>query len=82
MKTICTSHVERQNLNMRLFHRRMTRLTLGYSKKLRNLQYAVALQIACHNFCRRHSAHGKTPGMPAGLTDRVWSVAGILILKD
>jgi IS1 family transposase len=78
MDSICTSHVERQNLNMRLFNRRMTRLTLGYSKKLRNLHYAVALQIAYHNFCRKHSAHGKTPAMAAGLTDRIWTIPELI----
>ena len=44
--TICTSYVERQNLNIRLFNRRFTRLTLGYSKKLANLRYSVALFVA------------------------------------
>jgi transposase-like protein/IS1 family transposase len=75
---ICTSHVERQNLNMRLFNRRMTRLTLGYSKKLRNLRCAVAIQIAFHNFCRVHSAHKKTPAHAAGLTDRQWTIEELL----
>jgi len=30
------------------------------------------------NFCRKHSAHGKTPAMAAGLTDRVWKIEEIL----
>lgn len=77
-KTICTSHVERQNLNMRLFNRRMTRLTLGYSKKLRNLEYAVALQVAFHNFCRKHSKHNKTPAHAHGLTDHTWTIEELL----
>jgi len=77
-KSICTSHVERQNLNMRLFNRRMTRLTLGYSKKLRNLHYAVAMQVAFHNFCRVHSAHKQTPAMAAGLTDHQWTIEELL----
>src|SRR5208283_3296663 len=38
---ICTSHVERQNLNIRLFNRRFTRLTLGYSMSLENLRCSV-----------------------------------------
>lgn len=75
---VCTSHVERQNLNMRLFNRRMTRLTLGYSKKVRNLRYAVAIQIAFHNFCRVHSAHKQTPAVAAGLTDHTWTIEELL----
>jgi IS1 family transposase len=85
LKDICTSHVERQNLNMRLFNRRMTRLTLGYSKKVRNLRYAVALQIAYHNFCRVHAGlkgdkktSTQTPAMAAKLTDHIWTIAELL----
>src|SRR2546426_1918397 len=43
---ICTSHVERNNLTMRTFLRRLTRLSLGFSKKLENLKHAVALHFA------------------------------------
>jgi hypothetical protein len=76
---ISTSHVERTNLSVRLFTRRFTRLTLGYSKTLANLKHAVALFVAHFNFCRVHSAHKKTPAMAAGLTDRVWQISDLLI---
>jgi len=66
------------NLTVRLFARRFTRCTLGYSKKLRNHELAVALFIAHFNFCRVHSAHGQTPAMSSGLTDHVWSVEELL----
>jgi len=59
MATTC--HLERLNLSVRLFNRRFTRKTLGYSKKLENLRHSVAILIAHFNFCRVHSAHGKTP---------------------
>src|SRR5690606_29544605 len=49
---ICTSHVERQNLNVRMQSRRFTRLTNGFSKKVENLEAAVALHFAAHNFVR------------------------------
>lgn len=75
---ITTAHVERTNLSVRLFNRRFTRKTLGYSKKLRNLKHSVALLVAHFNFCRVHSTHSVTPAMAAGLTDHVWIIAELL----
>lgn len=75
---ICTSHVERQNLNVRLFNRRFTRLTLGFSKKFENLKHSVALMVAYHNFCRVHLTLKKTPVQAAKLTDHVWTIAELL----
>lgn len=79
---ICTSHAKRTDLSVRLFNRRFTRKTLGYSKKLRNLKLSVALLVAHFNFCRVHSAHGMTPAMAAGLTNHVWTVAELLSGSD
>jgi len=45
-----TSIVERNNLTVRTFQRRFTRLALGFSRKLENLRAAVALQMAYYNF--------------------------------
>jgi IS1 family transposase len=78
-KRICTSHVERQNLTMRMCMRRLTRLTNAFSKKWSNLKAALSLHFAYYNFCRRHmSLKGATPAMASGLTDRVWGLADLL----
>jgi transposase-like protein/IS1 family transposase len=78
-KRICTSHVERQNLTMRMCMRRLTRLTNGFSKKWDNLKAALALHFAWYNFCRKHiTLKGATPAMAAGLTDRAWNLAELL----
>jgi IS1 family transposase len=75
---ISTSYVERTNLSVRLFYRRFTRLTLGFSKKVEYLKHSVALLIAHFNFCREHSAHSQTPAQAAGLTDHPWSISELL----
>jgi hypothetical protein len=73
-----TSHVERQNLTMRMQMRRLTRLTNAFSKKLENHRAAVALHFAWYNFCQIHGSLKITPAMDAGITDHVWSVGDLL----
>jgi IS1 family transposase/transposase-like protein len=75
---ICTSHIERQNLTMRMQIRRLTRLTNAFSKKWENLRAALALHFAYYNFCRVHSSLRVTPAMEAGLTDHVWELRELL----
>ena len=75
---ICTSHVERQNLTMRMMMRRFTRLTNAFSKKLENLKAACALYFAYYNFCRVHQTLRVTPAMEAGLADHVWGLEELL----
>lgn len=75
---ICTSHVERQNLSMRMQIRRFTRLTNGFSKKWENHNAALALYFAYYNFVRIHSTLRVTPAMEAGLTDHVWTIEEML----
>lgn len=78
-RRICTSHTERNNGTMRLFLKRMNRLTYAFSKKWDNHEMALALHFAHFNFCRKHkSLKGATPAMASGLTDRVWTVAELL----
>jgi transposase-like protein/IS1 family transposase len=78
MSAVCTSHVERQNLTIRMAMRRMTRLTNAFSKKWFNLRCAYALQFAYYNFCRVHQTLRVTPAMEAGLTDHVWTIRELL----
>lgn len=75
---ICTSHVERANLSIRMGMRRMTRLTNAFSKKWENLQAAYSLWFAFYNFCRVHQSLRVTPAMESGLTNRAWSISELL----
>jgi len=71
-RTICTSHVERNNLTIRTFMRRFTRLALGFSKKIENLEAAVNLHIAYYNFCWCPGEMRITPAMAAGIAGHIW----------
>jgi IS1 family transposase len=75
---ISTSHVERTNLSVRLFNRRYTRLTMGFSKTLENHRHALALFIFHFNFCRIHSAHKQTPAMAAKIENHQWTIEEFL----
>ena len=81
-EAISTSYVERQNLTMRMSMQRFTRLTNGFSKKLENLGYAVALHFAYYNFARIHQSLRITPAMAAGISNHVWDLEEIAALAD
>jgi IS1 family transposase len=81
-KHISTSYVERQNLTMRMSMRRFTRLTNGFSKKVENLEAAVALHYMHYNFCRIHQTLRVTPAMEANVSDHVWSLEELIELLD
>ena len=77
-KKICTSHIERQNLTIRMQMRRLTRLTNGFSRKWENLWAAHCLHFAYYNFCRIHKTLRVAPAMEAGITERVWELTDLL----
>jgi IS1 family transposase len=82
LMTICTSHAERFNCTTRMFVKRFCRLTLAFSKKLRNLKAAIALHIAYYNFVwRSRENDGQRTGrkrlpaaMQAGIVDTLWTM--------
>ena len=81
-KHVSTSYVERQNLTMRMSMRRFTRLTNGFSKKLRNHVAALALYFVHYNFCRVHKTLRMSPAMAAGVTDTLRDAEWIVGMID
>jgi hypothetical protein len=79
-QTYSTSFVERQNLTMRMSMRRFTRLTNAFSKKIENLEYAIALHFMYYNFCRIHQTLRVSPAMAAKVTNELWEIEDILRL--
>ena len=78
-RTICTSHVERHNLTIRTLMQRFTRLSLGFSKKLENLEAAVAMFMAYYNFVWRTRKPGRSgryrvpAAVAAGVIPNLWT---------
>jgi len=52
----------------------------GFSKKVENLEAAVALHYMHYNFCRIHQTLRVTPAMEAGVSDHVWSLDEVIAL--
>ena len=75
---ICTSHVERSNLTMRMTLRRMTRLTNGHSKSWKHHRAMLALYFAWYNFVRKHATLRSTPAEGQGLTNHAWTIEELL----
>ena len=61
---------------------RFTRLTLGFSKKIENHVYALAVYTFPHNFCKIHKTLRCTPAMEAGVTDKLWEIKDIVALLN
>jgi IS1 family transposase len=75
---ICTSHIESQNLTLRMHCRRLTRLTNAFSKKFENFAAAVAMNFAYYNFCKTHTSLRMTPAQAAGVENSAWTVAELV----
>jgi hypothetical protein len=87
-KMISTSYIERQNLTCRQDNNRISRKTIGFSKKTAELDNQMTLYFAYFNYCRKHRAlknkddkginKFNCPAKQAGLIDRVWSLYELL----
>ncbi len=80
---VSTSYAERQNLNIRMGNRRMTRLTNAFSKKAANDTHLMAFYFMHYNFVRIHQTLKMTPAMAAGVTSKLWEMSDMVkVLED
>lgn len=79
---VSTSHVERQNLTMRMSMRRFTRLTNAFSKKVENHAHAIALHFMHYNFCRIHKSLKISPAMASGVSKTLWTLEEVVKMAD
>ena len=85
---ISTSLLERQNLTFRQDNNRISRKTIGFSKKIKALYNQIRLYCTNYNFCRNHrglikerengSLGKKTPAQESGITKSKWSLTELL----
>ena len=88
LKMISTSYVERLNLTCRQDNNRISRKTIGFSKKTAELDHQMTLYFANFNYCRTHRSlkykddRGITkfncPAKQANIIDHVWSLHELL----
>ena len=74
LRHISASHVESQNLTIRMAIRRFTRLTNAFQRSWTITKPACALHFAYYNFCRIRKSLRVAPAMENGLTDHIWSL--------
>lgn len=79
---ISTSYVERNNLTIRTFNKRMARLTCSFSKKVEHHAHQLALNFWHYNFARIHRSLRCTPAMAAGVVSNVWDVQDLMQFAD
>ena len=87
-KQISTSLLERQNLTLRQDNNKISRKTIGFSKKIKCLYNQMRLYCTHFNFCRYHrgltkvNGNGrgekKTPAKEAGITKSKWTLTELL----
>src|SRR5665648_643206 len=88
---ISTSLLERQNLTFRQDNNRVSRKTIGFSKKIACLINRMVLYCTHFNFCRVHGGlrykdeRGveckNTPARGAGITESKWTLRELLKLR-
>ena len=90
-KEISTSLLERQNLTFRQDNNRVSRKTIGFSKKVECLISRMMLYCTYFNFCREHSGLAyedergikskNTPAREAKITESKWKLRDLMTFR-
>jgi IS1 family transposase len=85
---VSTSLLERQNLTFRQDNNRISRKTIGFSKKIEHLCNQIRLYCTHFNFCRGHRglieekengvSKKKTPAKECGIIQEKWTLRELL----
>ena len=83
---ISTSLLERQNLTFGQDNNRISRKTIGFSKKVKGLYNQMRFYCTYFNFCRDHRGltkekgvlEKKTPAQESGIAKKKWKLAELL----
>jgi IS1 family transposase len=87
---INTAFIERNNLTIRERNRRLTRKTLGFSKKKKLLVSSLNIYFGIYHFVKTHKGlrievdqverkwMQRTPMMAAGITDHIWTLSELI----
>ena len=87
---INTAFIERNNLTIRERNRRLTRKTLGFSKRKKLLISSLNIYFGIYHFVKTHKGlrtqidqkerkwMQRTPMMAAGITDHVWTLSELI----
>jgi len=88
---ISTSLLERQNLNFRQDNNRVSRKTIGFSKKTEWLVNHMRLYCTHFNFCREHGGlkyederkvkRKNTPARECGITELKWKLRDLMTFR-
>jgi hypothetical protein len=88
---ISTSLLERQNLTFRQDNNRISRKTIGFSKKVECLISRMKLYCTHFNFCREHSGLAyedergikckNTPAREAKITESKWKLRDLMTFR-
>ena len=92
-KSVNTSFIERNNLTLRQYSRRLTRKTNGFSKDISKLEAQLYLALGYYHFVKEHFGLRqeskdnsrkwiqRTPAMAAGITDHIWTTRELMIYR-